>query len=340
MPDLAPTEIARALEMRRNGQTYRVISRDLRRPVSTIHRSIQRFRETGTYVRRAGQGRKRRTSSRDDRFIRLRVRRNPRLTAVQARHELEAVRGVTVSERTVRRRFEEAGLGSFVPAKAPRLEVNHRRNRLTFAQEHRLWNADQWSKVLFSDECRILLNQIDGRQSIYRRKGERYIQTNFETTVAYGGGSIMVWAGICLGARTDLVVIDRGSLTADRYIREVLEENVVPFAPYIGDDFVFMQDNARPHTARVTQAYLNDMNITVMEWPARSPDMNPIEHVWDLLKRKVKSRIPAPANVGELRIAVVEEWRRLSQETIDNIILSMPRRVETLIRARGGNTRY
>ena len=101
-----------------------------------------------------------------------------------------------------------------------------------------------------------------------------------------------------------------------------------------------MQDNARPHTARVTQAYLNDMNITVMEWPARSPDMNPIEHVWDLLKRKVKSRIPAPANVGELRIAVVEEWRRLSQETIDNIILSMPRRVETLIRARGGNTRY
>ncbi|CAH2234401.1 jg21205 [Pararge aegeria aegeria] len=138
MPDLAPTEIARALEMRRNSQTYRVISRDLRRLVSTIHRSIQRFRETGTYVRRAGQGRKRHTSSRDDRFIRLR-------------------------------------------------------------------------------------------------------------------------------------------------------------------------DNARPHTVWVElPAYLNDMNITVMEWPARSPDMNPIEHVPNLLKRKVDSRIPAPANVGELRIAVVE----------------------------------
>ncbi|CAH2228579.1 jg27688 [Pararge aegeria aegeria] len=127
----------------------------------------------------------------------------------------------------------------------------------------------------------------------------------------------MVSAGICFGARTDLVVIDRGSLTADRYIGEVLEENFVLFSPYTGDDLVFMQNNARPHTARVTQAYLNDMNITVTEWPARSPDMNPIGHVWDLLKRKVESRIPAPANVGELRIAVVLEWRRLSQETID-----------------------
>ncbi|CAH2232806.1 jg16589 [Pararge aegeria aegeria] len=77
-----------------------------------------------------------------------------------------------------------------------------------------------------------------------------------------------------------------------------------------------------------------------MEWLARSPDMNPIEHVLDLLKRKVKSRIPAPANVGELRITVVEEWRRLSQETIDSTILSMPRWVETLIRARRGNTPY
>lgn len=340
MPDLTPTEIVRALEMRSGNQTYRDIARMLRRSVSTVHRSFQRFRETNSLVRRRGQGRNRRTSRRDDRFIQLRVRRNPRLTAVQARNLLQEVRGVAVSERTVRRRFEEVHLRSFVPAKAPKLEVQHRRNRLNFAREHCLWTTDQWSKVLFSDECRILLNQIDGRQRLWRREGERYNQLNFETTVAYGGGSIMVWGGICLGARTDLVVFDRGSLTADRYILEVLEENVVPFAPFIGDGFVLMQDNARPHTALRTREYLNDVNIAVMEWPARSPDMNPIEHVWDLLKRGVKSRIPAPVTLGELRNAVLEEWQALSQETIDNIILSMPRRVETLIRARGGNTRY
>lgn len=340
MPDLTPSEIIRADQMRRNGQTYRSIARSLRRSLSTIHRSIQRYRLTNTLVRRRGQGRKRCTSRRDDRFLQLQVRRNTRLTAVQARNVLEEVRAVRMSERTVRRRFEEVGIGSYVPAKAPKLERHHRTNRLHFGREHRDWDFDDWGQVLFTDECRVMLNQIDGRQRVWRRKGERYIQSNFENTVAYGGGSIMVWGGICLGARTELVVVDGGNLNADRYIREILEEHVVPFAPFIGNNFVLMQDNARAHSARTVQTYLNHVGITVMEWPARSPDMNPIEHVWDLLKRSVKSRMPPPNNLNELRNALLEEWQRLPQETIDNIIRSMPRRMETLIRARGGNTRY
>lgn len=340
MPDLTISEIIRADEMRRNGQSYRSIATRLRRSLSTIHRSIQRYRLTNSLVRRRGQGRKRCTSRRDDRFLQLQVRRNTKLTAVQARNVLEEVRGVRVSERTVRRRFEEVGIGSFVPAKAPKLERHHRTNRLYFAREHRHWNIEEWGQVLFTDECRIMLNQIDGRQRVWRRKGERYIQSNFENSVAYGGGSIMVWGGICLGARTELVVVDGGNLTANRYIRDILEEHVVPFAPFIGNEFILMQDNARAHSARVVQEYLNHVGVTVLEWPARSPDMNPIEHVWDLLKRSVKSRMPPPNNLGELRNAILEEWQRLPQEIIDRIIRSMPRRMETLVRARGGNTRY
>ena len=146
--------------------------------------------------------------------------------------------------------------------------------------------------------------------------------------------------GICLGARTELVTVDGGRLTAGRYIREILEEHIVPFAPFIGECFILMQDNARAHTAGSVQEYLNHVNIPVMQWPARSPDMNPIEHVWDLLKRSVKSRMPPPNNLSEMRNVLLEEWQRLPQETIDNIINSMPRRMETFVRARKGNTRY
>ena len=78
-------------------------------------------------------------------------------------------------------------------------------------------------------------------------------------------------------ARTALVRIDRGRLTAHRYITDILEEHVVPFAPYIGDNFMLMHDNARPHVARIVQQYLQEVGIRTMVWPPRSPDLNPIK---------------------------------------------------------------
>ena len=80
---------------------------------------------------------------------------------------------------------------------------------------------------------------------------------------------MMVWGGISLTARTDLVVIDNGAMNADRYIRNILEEHVVPFAPYIGENFIFMDDNARPHRARIVQEYLEEVEVSRMEWPAK-----------------------------------------------------------------------
>ena len=75
----------------------------------------------------------------------------------------------------------------------------------------------------------------------------------------------MVWAGISAEARTELVVVDRGTMNADRYVANILQEHVVPFAPFIGDNFILMHDNARPHIARVVQTYLDEVGISRME---------------------------------------------------------------------------
>jgi hypothetical protein len=97
----------------------------------------------------------------------------------------------------------------------------------------------------------------------------------------FWGRSIMVWEGISLDAATELVVSDRGNLNAHRYITDILEPLIVPFAALVGQDFIYMQDNGRPHFARVVSDYLRNIEISVMEWPARNPDRNSIEHLWD-----------------------------------------------------------
>ena len=93
----------------------------------------------------------------------------------------------------------------------------------------------------------------------------------------------MVWGGISLWGRTALHVLARGSLTAIRYRDEILRR----LAGAVGPGFLLLQDNARPHMAGVCQQFLQEEGIDAMDWPARSPDLNPIEHIWDIMSRSI-----------------------------------------------------
>lgn len=345
--DTTPVEAAQAVALLQQGLSQRTVARQLNLSRSAVQRVYRRYLETGAFNRRPGTGRPRATTQRDDRFITMTILRNRRQNAVQVQQQLRNVRGVAVSARTVRRRLCEQNLTPYRPASGPKLTVAHRQCRLRFAREHVDWTLDQWADVLFSDESRICLQGSDGRQRVYRRPGERYAQCCIEETVSYGGGSIMVWGGISLAARTDLVIVvgrdgggNRRGLTADRYIREILEDYVVPYAGFIGENVLFMHDNARPHTAQIVRQYLHDVGIRSMEWPARSPDLNPIEHIWDELKRRIRARDPPITSIIQLRIAAEEEWRNIPQDFIVRLIRSMRTRMLAVIRARGGNTCY
>ncbi|GFR80767.1 transposable element Tcb2 transposase [Elysia marginata] len=155
---------------------------------------------------------------------------------------------------------------------------------------------------------------------------------------AFGGGSVMVWGGITAAGKTPLVTV-HGNLTARRYIDEILRPHVVPAIHNQG--LTFMQDNALAHRARITNQFLHENNIPVPDpWPPYSPDLNPIEHLWDLLDRRVRMRQPQPQTLLQLERALHEEWDNIPQQAVQRLIGSMRRRCQVVILSKGHHTRY
>ncbi|GFV85409.1 transposable element Tcb1 transposase [Trichonephila clavipes] len=177
-----------------------------------------------------------------------------------------------------------------------RLTARHRRDRREWATEHVNWRRNEWSNVLFSDESRFSVHPDNRRIFIWRDRGSRNNPAFGHESVRFGSGGVLVYGGISIDGRKDLYIIRDGSLTARRYRDEILRPIVVPYAAAIGDDFILMDDNCRPHRANLVEDFLFEEGIVRMEWPAYSPDMNPIEHVWDALGRRVAGRQPPPTN--------------------------------------------
>ena len=105
-----------------------------------------------------------------------------------------------------------------------------------------------------------------------------------------GGGSVMIWGGITARARTPLVFIE-GNLNGQRYRDEVVRPHVIPFIRNASQVITFQQDNARPNTAGIVRDFLRQNNVPTLDWPAVSPDLSPIEHLWDEMERRLR-RVP------------------------------------------------
>ena len=167
------------------------------------------------------------------------------------------------------------------------LTARHRAARLQWAQRHFRWGRQQWARVLFFDESWFSLSHHDGRIRVFRRRGERFADNCLIERDRFGGGSVMVWGGIMSRRKTNLIVV-QGSLNAQGYINQILQPEAVPFLQRHGPEIgLLMHDNARPYVARICRQFLNRNNVNVLPWPTVSPDMNPIEHIWDYLGRKV-----------------------------------------------------
>jgi transposase len=307
---------------------------------SIVSRLWRQFQTTGTAIRGFSSGRPRGTTPADDRYIALQARRNRRQTAGEiARHTTQAT-GRPISRFTVARRLHGGGLFARRPVRCVPLTPAHRRRRSLWCREHRNWRDNEWGRVLFTDESRFSLSSDSHRILIWRERGSRNHPSNIIERDRYGGGGVLVWGGIMLGSRTDLHIFDAGSVNGTRYCNEILLPYVRLFRGAMGPQFLFMDDNAPCHRTVAAEQLLESEDIERMDWPARSPDLNPIEHVWDFLGRRLAARTLPPVTIPELRLALQDEWAAMPQQLIDTLILSMGRRCETCLAVRGDHIPY
>ncbi|GFS52725.1 transposable element Tcb2 transposase [Trichonephila clavipes] len=143
---------------------------------------------------------------------------------------------------------------------------------------------------------------------------------------------VMAWGAIAYDSRSTLIVM-RGTLTGQRYVDDILRTHVGPFLNGL-PGAILQEDNVRTHTARVAQDFLR--HFQTLTRPARSPDLSPVDHVWDQLKRQM----PSCHSVHDLELAVQDLWAHVPQDNIRCLINSMPDRVVACIAAGDGPTRY
>ena len=292
----------------------------------------QRLRQTGTTNDRPRSGRPRVTSRRQDRYMPLTHLRNRFQTAVETALVTPGTQNNRISRispDTVRNRLRKFGLRPSRPYVGMPLTSQRRQVRLNWLTRHKpnLFPLRLWRNVMFSDESRFLLYRADSRRRVYRCDGERFRDNCVDEVDGFGGGGLMVWAGIAYGHRTPMVFID-GRLTAQRYVDLILRAIVVPFIRQ--HNVTFQQDNARAHVARLSIAFLQQNNVDVLRWPPYSPDL--CSHV---------RRLPQPpTTLQALREALIQEWNAIARAQIDRLILSMTRRVRAGLNAYGGHTRH
>ncbi|GFW08434.1 transposable element Tcb2 transposase [Trichonephila clavipes] len=306
---------------------------------SVVSRLWKSFKTTGMCSRRHGEvvlevRRLQKT------YIVLSAKRNRRTTAQQMANKFLAASEKQISRKTVARRLRGGGLYARRPVVCVPLTRQHRTARLQWCREHHNWNEQDWACVLFSDESRFSLSSDCRRQLIWHESGTAYHPENIQEKDRYPTCCIMGWAGIMIKGRTRLHVVANGTMTGQRYIDEVLLPRVRLFRGAVGDKFVFMDDNANCHRTLSVQDCLDSKDIQRLVWPARSPDLNHIENVWDALGRQVAGRNYLPTNKNTLIRALTEEWVKFPQQLLDNVVQSMVRLAECCITLHGGHIPY
>ena len=317
-------------------------SRQIASRVKISNRTVDRIRAVHRHtIQKPKRGRKPRLTAQDKKHIMRIWRAGDEENASQIARQLKEDTGKDFSHDTISRVLKEAGLKAGRKKKKPMLLERHKRMRRDWVYTHENWSDADWEHVIWSDETTIDRFGDHGKKWVWRRPGESLRDREVERKVKHGGGSIMVW-GCMTNQGVGFACWIQGQMDSDLYTT-ILEDELLGTIEYYKlkrCKLIFQQDNARIYTTKKVKEWFQKNKITVLDWPPQSPDLNPIEHLWDHLKRQLAKYPKEAKGVHELWERIQVEWNNIPKDVCSNLIKSMRKRVKAVKRARGGYTKY
>jgi hypothetical protein len=290
-------------------------------PLRTIYYNLKKLRDTNDIGHKRGAGRPTSVTTKISEKIQQYVKEEPTISARTLAIRLRN----RVSRTTIARHLKSLGYMYNTPIKTPMLTERHKIKRVEWAKKHL---DDNWDNTFFTDETAFQLF----RNTIGRwYKGLRPFRR-----IPKDRSKIFAWGGFSKKGRVKLYCF-REIMTAEVYVN-ILKKNLPAVKKMFGKKWRFLQDNDPKHTSRLAKSFLETETPELMDWPSNSPDINPIENLWSIVKRRVEKR--EPRNSDDLMQFMMEEWGSIPKVTLKNLVNSMRTRCELVIQNNGERINY
>jgi transposase len=333
-------EKASILAWRRDKIPIKVIAERLGRHKASIHRFLAHSKtvpKEEIFARKKGSGRPRKMTPEKLGALERQIKKYPMMTTVELKQTVPNLDGV--SDRTVQRSLTDyLKMPSRSAALKPLLTDKMKKKRLQFARAYSHFTAEDWSRVMYSDESTFRCIRST-RTKVRRPSGSNRFESKFTVKTVKHPDSVMIW-GCFSGSvgRGGLFFLPKNTtMNGERY-QEVLESHLLPFMR-IHRCTHFLQDGAPCHASKRIKDYLKDKPFEVIDWPGNSPDLNPIENMWNFMKNQLKKvdTNSVPKLITEIKLL----WTTgITQEYCRKLSDSMPRRLQKVIEAKGESTGY
>ena len=308
---------------------YKRIAKELKYDVNSIKYWIKRYEINKDLFDEKKSGRKRKTSENEDKEMsQIAISKKPSTTRSIAAQMTSS--GTPVGYVTVSKRLKEQNLKYQKPLKKPLLNLTHCKKRLDWAKKHMDYD---WKKCIFTNECTFELNKTPYKecQSSESRSIIRKVKHPKK---------LHVWGCFSYFGFGQLFIFEENldSNLLVKIYNECLLPSISNLFPDPSLSWILQEDNDPKHTSKKSIKYKEDNGINRLEWPACSPDLNPIENVWSLLKYKVYQK--NPNSISQLKKIIKDEWRSFDKTYCENLVLSMKNRIKSCIEAQGDYTCY